>query len=199
MRASSLLCGLLLAFGLRAQEEAHPLLAGFAVSAQEGRVLVEWVMRGGSTCDGAAVERSVNGGDFTVVHRIEGLCGDPAFEVPYSWVDGDPPELSELRYRIDFADQGRSADKAVRFRQLTRSDLRLYPSPTTGAATLLLRAPAAAKVDLRVLDAAGSVVWEGLGLTGREHAIDLSGQAAGIYQVTAVVEGRRLVGRLVKG
>lgn len=184
---------------LRAQGgEEHPFLASFTVVPQEGRVLVEWVMRGGSTCDGAAVERSANGGPFAVVHRIEGLCGDPAVEVPFAWVDADPPELSELRYRIVFADQGRSSEKGVRFQQLTRSDLRIYPTPTAGAATLLVRASAAARVHLRVLDAAGRLVLEQPGLTGREHAIDLSGQAAGVYQVVALVDGRRLEGRVVK-
>ena len=181
-----------------AQSGEHPFLESYDLTVQEGRVLVQWVMQGGATCDGSAVERSTDGERFETVHRLEGLCGDPAVPVPYSWADADPPELSTLHYRIAFAAEGRSSVKRVRFDQLNRSTHRLYPSPTAGPCSLLLRVPESARVDLRIFDAQGRPVMERRGAAGRWHAIDLTGHAAGLYTVVAVAEGQRFDARVVK-
>lgn len=198
MRIAWLSAGLGFTLAAAAQSGEHPFLESYELAVQEGRVLVQWVMQGGATCDGSAVERSTDGERFETVHRLEGLCGDPAVPVPYSWADADPPELSTLHYRIVFAAEGRSSVKSVRFDQLNRSTHRLHPSPTAGPCSLLLRVPESARVDLRVLDAHGRPVMERLGAVGRRHAIDLSGHAAGLYSVVAIADGRRFDARVVK-
>lgn len=181
-----------------AQAEEHPFIESFTLSAQEGRVLVQWVMKGGSTCDGSMVERSTDGEAFVPVHRIEGLCGDPEVAVPFNWADADPPELSDLYYRIVFAAEGRSLPQQVRFDQLNRSTHRVYPSPTDGLVRVLLRMPLSAQVDLRVFDARGVLVLERLAQPGRTHEIDLTGFAMGSYQVVAIADGQRFDARVVK-
>ncbi|HRD53274.1 MAG TPA: T9SS type A sorting domain-containing protein [Flavobacteriales bacterium] len=181
-----------------AQAEEHPFIESFTLAAQEGRVLLEWTMKGGSTCDGSMVERSTDGENFLPVHRIEGLCGDPEVAVHFSWADADPPELSDLYYRIVFAAEGRSLPQQVRFDQLNRSTHRVYPSPTDGMVRLLLRVPLSAQVDLRVFEANGGLVLERLAQTGRSHEIDLTGFAAGSYQVVAIADGQRFDARVVK-
>lgn len=194
------LAALLLVSVLRAsaQTDEHPFLSAYSLQVQEGRVMVQWVMQGGSTCDGSSVERSTDGAHFIPVHRIEGLCGDPEVAVPFSWSDAEPPELSTLYYRIAFANEGRSSVKSIRFEQLNRSSLRLYPSPTDGLSTLLLRVPQSAQVDLRVFDAHGRQVMERLQQLGRSHPLDLSPFAAGVYQVVAIADGERFEARVVK-
>lgn len=180
------------------QSGEHPFIESFELAVQEGRVLVQWVMKGGSTCDGSAVERSIDGVSFDVVHRIDGLCGDPSVAVPFSFADEDPPELSTLHYRIELGSEGRSSVKSVRFEQLTRSEQRFFPSPTRGEATLLLNVPQGEAVELRVIDAGGRVVMERDGLTGNRHALDLHDLGAGVYSYVAVTDGRRFSGRFVK-
>lgn len=181
-----------------AQPAEHPFIESFSATVQEGRILVQWVMKGGSTCDGSAVERAVNGGPFAVAHRIEGLCGDPEVAVPYAWADAAPPELSTVSYRIALANEGRSTERTVEFRQLLATDQRVFPSPTEGEATLLLRVPLSARVDLVVRDAAGRVVLRQEGLSGREHRMDLGPMVPGTYTYEAVADGRRFVGRVVR-
>jgi len=198
LRIAALAFAICLGLHGMAQSDEHPFIESFTLSVQEGRVLVQWTMKGGSTCDGSAVERSTDGETFVPVHSIEGLCGDPELAVPFSWADADPPELSTLYYRIVFASEGRSSVKNVRFEQLNRSELRLYPSPTDGLSTVLLRVPASAQVELRVLDSNGRVVFERLKQVGRSHQIDLTGFAAGAYAVIAIADGRRFDARLVK-
>jgi len=180
-----------------AQDAEHPFIQSFSLTVLEGRIHVEWVMSGGSTCDGSSVERSADGIEFEEVHRIEGLCGDPEFPAPFDWFDEVPPELSTVRYRIAFSGQGRSSVKSVEFRQLTGSEQRVFPVPSTGEATLLLRASLSALVDLAVMDPAGRVVLQEE-RSGREHVIDMGDWPAGVYTYLAVTDGRRFAGRLVK-
>lgn len=198
MRAFAFLIALSMALHLRAQPEEHPFIESFSATVQEGRILLHWVMKGGSTCDGSAVERSVNGGPFAVVHRIEGLCGDPEVAVPYAWADDSPPELSTVSYRIALANEGRSTERTVEFRQLLTSEHRVYPSPTEGVATVLLRVPLSARVDLVVRDGAGRVVLRQEGRSGREHRLDLGPLPSGTYTYEAVADGRPYLGRVVK-
>jgi hypothetical protein len=180
-----------------AQDAEHPFIQSFNLTVLEGRIHVEWVMSGGSTCDGSSVERSADGIGFEEVHRINGLCGDPEFPAPFDWFDEAPPELSTVRYRIAFSGQGRSSVKSVEFRQLTGSEQRVFPVPATSAATLLLRVSLSALVDLAVMDPAGRVVLREE-RAGRENAIDMGDWPAGIYTYLAVADGRRFAGRLVK-
>ncbi len=198
MRAPLLLFLSLFVLQLRAQEAEHPFIESFTLTVQEGRVQVDWVMKGGTSCDGSEVERSVNGSDFTPVHRIEGICGDPNVPVPFSWADEDPVELSTLSYRIVFGSQGRSSVKSVRFDQLLASDQRFYPSPTSGSATLLLNVPASAKVDLMIADASGRVVLRWESLVGARHELQLSSLPAGTYSYVASADGLRFEGRFVR-
>lgn len=198
MRGLVLLYAMALTARLHAQGEEHPFIESFTVAVQEGRALVHWVMKGGSTCDGSAVERSVNDGPFAVAHRIEGLCGDPDTPVAFSWADEDPPELSTLRYRIQLGTEGRSSVKTVRFEQLTRSAQRFYPSPTSGPATLLLRVPSSARVAIAITDAAGRTVLRREGVHGPRHELDLRQLPAGAYAYAAEADGQRFTGRFVK-
>ncbi|MBK7944341.1 MAG: T9SS type A sorting domain-containing protein [Flavobacteriales bacterium] len=181
-----------------AQSDEHPFVESFSLSVLEGRIQVQWVMKGGSTCDGSVVERSTDGVGFEAVHRIEGLCGDPDVAVPFNWADADPPELSLVHYRIEFGAEGRSSIKSVRFDQLTRSDQRFFPSPASGEATLLLNVPASALVDLDIFDAGGRVVLANRALVGRKHALDLHRLPAGSYTYVVVADGRRFSGRFAR-
>ena len=65
-------------------------------------------------------------------------------------------------------------------------------------ATLLLNVAASAQVDLVILDASGATVLDRNGLTGREHRIDLSGIASGVYLYQARWEDRVYQGRFVR-
>lgn len=181
-----------------AQEGEHPFIKTFDLTVLDGRVQVEWTMQGGSSCDGSEVLRSTNGVDFTAIHRISGICGDPLFDVPFGYRDDSPPELSRIYYRINLGFDGFSSIKSVDFAQLNETQQRFFPSPVRTTATLLLNVAGSASVDLLVFDNGGRQVLERQGLVGREHELDLSFLHAGVYGYVATVEGRRFQGRFVK-
>jgi hypothetical protein len=185
-------------FSSSAQFDEHPFIRTFDLTVLDGRILVAWTMQGGSTCDGSEVLRSTNGSDFVAVHRLEGICGDAVLDVPFSWMDDSPPELSTLSYRIKLGNEGFSSIKSVDFAQLTSSQQRFFPSPMRDEATLVLNVPASARVDLLIFDMNGRVVWEREGLVGREHRITLPGVLSGMYGYVARTEGRSFEGRFLK-
>ncbi len=193
-----ILMAILTAVPLTAQDDEHPFIKSFDLTVLDGRILVAWTMQGGSTCDGSEVLRSTNGVDFTAMHRIDGICGDAQFDVPYTWMDDAPPEFSTVYYRIRLGPEGVSSIKSVDFDQLITSEQRFFPSPMRDEATLLLNVPASARVDLMIFDMSGRIVWEREGLVGREHRVQIPGARAGVYGYVARVEGRTFQGRFVK-
>ena len=159
---------------------------------------ISWTIVGGNTCNGQDVERSLDGVSFTTIYRVDGICGSVSEPVPYECVDAAPPELSELYYRVKLGLDGYSSVKSVVFDQITTSDQRFYPSPTTGAATLVLRMASGTPVTLQVWDAGGRVVQEHSSLLGPSIPLDFSGERSGAYTYRAVTTGRVYSGRFVK-
>jgi len=181
-----------------AQSDEHPFIRTFTLTVLDGRVQVDWTMQGGSTCDGSEVLRSTDGVGFSVIHRIEGICGDPILDVPFGYRDDSPPELSRIYYRINLGLEGYSSIKFVDFAQLTESQQRFFPSPVRTTATLVLNVPGSARVDLGIFDMGGRSVWERKGMVGREHMLELGFLQAGVYLYVADVAGRRFQGRFAK-
>ncbi len=181
-----------------AQAQEHPYLAYYALTELPGAIRVEWTLLGGSTCDGQEVERSTDGVHFSRVHRIDGLCGDPAVAVPFQWVDPAPPELSTVSYRIKLGFEGYSSVRSVDFLQLVSSEQRFFPSPMGDDATLLLNVPGNAPIDLRVFGPDGRLVRAYTGLQGPALRITLPGAAPGAYSYMAETNGRAFQGRFVK-
>lgn len=198
LRATALpvVLSLFAAAPIRAQE--HPFLAAYTVEVVDGSVHVDWTILGGNTCDGQEVERSIDGLHFVVVHRIQGLCGDPEVARRYDWFDTAPPELSLLHYRVRLGNEGTSSVMTVRYEQLRTTEQRFYPSPTTGEATLLLNVGPGTAVDLLVHDLSGRVVLELQDRPGPLLRLDLTALPEGTYVYRALADGRAFVGRLVK-
>jgi hypothetical protein len=181
-----------------AHAQEHPFIAVYTLLELDGSIRIDWTIQGGSTCDGQDVERSTDGIDYTAVHRISGICGDPAFAVPYDWLDNAPPEFSTVYYRIKLGSDGYSSVKSVDFAQLTTTLQRFFPSPVRDQATLALNISSGDLVDLRILDASGRLVIEQLGAAGPVIVLQLFSLPQGSYTYLATSSGRRFVGRFVK-
>jgi hypothetical protein len=178
--------------------QEHPFIASYTLTELDGAIRIEWVLQGGSTCNGQEVERSTDGLSFQPVHRILGICGDPTVAVPFSWADTAPPEFSTVHYRIKLGFDGYSSVKTIVFDQLITSDQRFFPSPMRDEATLLLNVPATSTVQLSIWDAAGHLLQQHGALPGPALHIALPGHGPGVYTYVAISEGRTFTGRFVK-
>lgn len=178
--------------------QEHPFIGEYALMELDGGVRIAWTIQAGNTCNGQDVERSTNGTDFFAVHRVAGICGNISAPVPYEWIDPAPPELSTLHYRIKLGFDGYSSVRSITFDQLTTSEQRIYPSPTTGPTMLVLNVPTGTPVDLLIWDACGRLVVERSGIAGPTIAFDMGPQRAGLYSYRASADGRIFQGRFVK-
>lgn len=180
---------------MRAQE--HPFIAHYELSELSGGIRVDWTIQGGSTCNGQEVERSSDGINFTEVHHIAGICGDPTNAVSYQWFDASPPELSTVFYRIQLGFEGYSSVKSLEYEQIETSDQRFFPSPMNEVATLLLKVPIGTAVDLSVWNSNGQLVHQRTNIGGKVDLV-LPGLRAGVYSYRALSDGKVFSGRFVK-
>jgi hypothetical protein len=192
------LCIVPVLFPLLLAAQEHPFIAAYDLTVLEGGIRIDWTIQGGNTCTGQEVERSTDGVDFVSVHRIDGICGDPAVAVPYAWFDGSPPEFSKVFYRIKLGADGYTSIKWVLFDQLTTSEMRFFPSPMSGTATLVLNIPNSSTFDLRIWDASGSLVFERFDIAGASTSVVLPGAARGAFHYRATSNGRTFTGRFLK-
>jgi hypothetical protein len=185
-------------FPLLLPAQEHPFIAAYGLTALEGGIRIDWTIQGGSTCNGLEVERSADGVQFLAVHRIDGICGDPAIAVPFAWFDDAPPEFSTVYYRVKLGVDGYTSVKSVFFDQLTSSEMRFFPSPMGDVATLVLNIPGSSKFDLRIWDASGKMVFERTDIPGASTSIVLPAAARGAFRYRATSSGRSFTGGFVK-
>lgn len=96
-------------------QSPHPILRIFEAKIVEGQVRLNWIINGGSTCEGIRIQRSENGSFFTTIGEIEGVCGSPDVDVPYVFVDENPVAYTENYYRLELGTQGYSTPVAIEF------------------------------------------------------------------------------------
>lgn len=192
------LCGLALLIPFGAQAQEHPYIQEYVLQEQDGGIYVSWTIEGGSTCDGLEVQRSLDSLQFTTIHRIDGICGDPAVPRHYDLFDTDPPELTRAFYRIMLGFDGYSSVKAIRYSGLIRSDQRFFPNPVSDLAVLVLNLPRAGRVDLEIFDVHGCLVYARAGESGPQFTMDLGALPSGTYTYVASGEFKQFIGRFVK-
>ena len=175
--------------------QEHPFLSDFTVTVREEQVLLEWTMVAGTTCDGTQVERSVNGGDWSAIGGISGLCGDVNAPVAYDWTDESPLELSTLAYRLKLGAQGYSSTMQVRFERLTAREHIAFPSPAHDRVVLLFREPGTAEGTLDVYDRSGRPVVASLSVRGDRVELDVRAWKSGVHHYRATYGGRVHAGR----
>jgi len=132
------------------------------------------------------VERSLNGAAFTTIGTVAGK-GTTSLASTYRYLDAGAGARTAgtLYYRLRQVDNSGKASfspvQAVRFRPVEIS-VALYPNPTTGAATLDLRALPAGDYTVQVFEATGRLVQQATCQPG-EYRLPLGDLAAGTYFV----------------
>ena len=76
-------------------------LAYFNASENNEEVLLKWAISKGETCNGILITRSSDAINFEAVGQIEGVCGSPDFQQPYTFVDTSPLQNTIAYYRLE--------------------------------------------------------------------------------------------------
>jgi len=73
----------------------------FEANQNQEQVLLKWAISKGSVCNGITITRSSDSLYFETIGRIEGVCGSPDFQQPYSFVDEAPLKNKINYYKLE--------------------------------------------------------------------------------------------------
>lgn len=173
--------GLIAAFvSARLPAQSDPLLERFAIQHDNGHVLLDWVTRPGTTCEGVDVFRSTDSLNFTRIHHIPGICGGPTTSIAYSYIDEHPVANYRNYYRLSFGNLGTSAIRSVEVVALGKEGYQVRPNPVVDFASVYFENSAFDRCRLVLVDASGSIVeeWE---TPSNRFEVDATGLRPGLY------------------
>ncbi|MBK7030588.1 MAG: T9SS type A sorting domain-containing protein [Bacteroidales bacterium] len=114
---------------LQAQESL--ILSGFIGKASDEKVLLQWTISSGQTCNGTFIQRSEDTIHFETIGEISGICGSSESPVPYSFSDEDPIKNKVNFYRLELGGQGYSRIIAIPYFEYGNMGSIVIPNPVT--------------------------------------------------------------------
>jgi hypothetical protein len=169
--------------------EALPItLQNFTAQAQKNNTaLLQWTTVTESNSKGFAVQRSIDGANFTTLNFVNSKAagGNSSAQLNYSYTDTHP--LSGVNYyRLAQTDLDGtitySEVRSLRFNNL----LRVYPNPVQSILTITGIQSAAT---YKLLNASGATVLRGTLQASDKNQISVSSIASGIYFLRVVMNG----------
>ncbi len=159
---------LLSALTLSAQPD--PLLEHFSISQNDGRVLLNWVTRPGSTCEGVYVMRSTDSLNYELIYHYPGICGGPNTAMSYSYLDEHPVANYRNFYRLELGRVGTTGVRAIEVVDLRDQGYQVRPHPVVATSKVYFDNPNREPCLLVLINTLGIVQaqWE-----TREQSIDL--------------------------
>lgn len=174
------ICFLLLLplFGLG--QEPHVILNSLTAYKQTNGILVRWVIKGGSQCNGTKVYRANQQGEFEQVNHIPGICGSNTENETYQFFDSVPFPNQINTYKLELGFQGFSGTVSVFYEDFGNQDHMVFSDFQTNSQRILFTNDLNRKATLQVFDSTGSLLHTQSN-TGNEFLIRPDGLRAGIY------------------
>jgi hypothetical protein len=153
-------------------------------------ILLEWQTASERNNRGYYIARSTNGTNFQLLNPDEIIPGRNIPNQRYVFADRGVEAGIRYYYQLHQTDMDGSVHysaivEAMLAKEIGGMTARFYPNPTTGQLTLNYNIPSLEKLQLKLTNMAGQVVWQ-QHYTPNSYAgeieIDLSGLAAGTYQ-----------------
>lgn len=153
------LLGLLLPQSGLAQMD-DPYLVRFGLNRDDGRVLLNWVTRPGTTCEGVDILRSVDSVHFELIHHVPGICGGPDDAFSYTFLDVSPVPNRRNFYRLGLGRLGETNSYGIDVVKLDETGYQLRPNPVTDQSRLYFDNADHQNCQLRILGMNGIIAQE---------------------------------------
>ena len=101
MMKKSLFILIVLFFSTNYVECQESILSDFSVNKSGNKILLDWTIKAGSTCNGIDVYRSDGVSDFIKIGDIVGVCGNVGYPSSYTFTDNDPLKNQFNFYRLN--------------------------------------------------------------------------------------------------
>ncbi|HQQ11587.1 MAG TPA: hypothetical protein PK855_00400 [Bacteroidales bacterium] len=134
---------------------SQEFIGDFRIAENDSKVLIQWVIREGNTCDGVRVYRSADGIFFEEIGRIEGVCGSPYSAVAYDFTDSVPLLNRKAFYRLELGNLGVSETLSILVVDFSANNYRIVPHPATAGSRIYFQNPRNQQHQLHILSALG--------------------------------------------
>ena len=120
---------------------AQAFIGDFRIAESDYKVLLQWIIREGNTCDGVRVYRSADSIFFEEIGRIEGVCGSPYSAVAYDFTDSVPLLNRKSFYRLELGNLGISETLSIMLVDFSANNYRVVPHPATSGSRIYFQNP----------------------------------------------------------
>ena len=145
-------------FVLLAQNEDVVIV--FNATEFNNKVLLNWTISQGNTCNGIDVFRSVDGVNYLKIGDIEGVCGSTAESIDYNLTDLFPVKNEVNHYRLGLGGLGYSYSVKVEIIDIAANSYQIRPHPISENAQLLFNNDSSKEADLNVYNGKGELIFQ---------------------------------------
>lgn len=160
----------------------------FAASEIKGKVLLDWIITSGSTCQGISILRSTDSINFFQIGNIGGVCGNISTPQAYNFIDDNPIKNKINYYRLELGGIGLSKIIAVEIIDLQSGGFQIRPNPITDEARIYFSNNTRHNTELNVYRLNGSKVLN-MQTTFEYFSIASGSLQTGIYIFTISTAG----------
>ena len=179
---------------------SQTILDDFALDLNQGKVLLAWIIKSGSVCNGIQIYRSTieDSLNFELIEDIQGVCGDLSSPVTYTFTDENPLQNQVNYYKLLLGGQEFSEVLGIEVLLIPSNSYLLKPHPIVSSSSLYFYNSNNNDVELKVFDDFGSVVYKNQTNSNR-FILDSSMISSGLYYFTlenksnkSIINGRAL-------
>ena len=165
----------------------HVILSSFSAYKQPNGILLRWVIKGGSQCNGTKVFRQNEVGVFEPINHIPGICGSATENETYQFFDEEPFANAYNHYKLEMGFQGFSATITVFFEDFGAANHALLVNHEGNSYRILFQNELNRQATLQLYDQMGRAVSTQT-TTNSDIEMDVVGLQPGIYiyRVTGV-------------
>ena len=161
---------------------SQTILDELSIDYSQGNVLLAWTIKSGSVCNGIQIYRSTDSLNFVIIENIDGVCGDLASSVAYTYTDNEPINNKINYYKLNLGNQ-ESEVIGIEVISIPSNSYLLRPNPVSGTSDLYFDNSNSSVVYLKIYDDFGSVIFKDQ--TNSNHfTLDSAEVASGIYYFT---------------
>jgi hypothetical protein len=147
--------GMVLLASHTAFAQTTTILDRFRVSQLNGKVILEWVISSGSTCNGIRIYRSTDSVDFNLIGAILGECGSISEPVLYTFTDSLPVSNRINYYQLELGGNGSSEIVSIEIIGTDQGDYQIRPHPVNNESGIYFNNSNNSNCQLRIFNIYG--------------------------------------------
>ena len=190
-----------LQFGLQGQGPLPVKFVYFNAHCKNGAVSIQWKTAQEQNSSRFSIQRSTDGTSWTEVGSLT-AAGQSTQERSYLFVDKAPSSSAGMYRVVEYDYTGdKTISTIVRSNCSGRTEMSLYPNPSSGNSALNISLERSANITVQVVDAKGSMVQQKqvlLPAGSNTLPLNMTGYPDGVYTINVHYNGERKSLKLIK-